>query len=64
MTKEQLKRANQAALPLILVIMGYIVVSMGGSIFAGGGNWHATLQFVMAIISIITSVIGFAICWH
>ncbi len=60
MTSEQYKKANKAALPILLIIMGYIVLTMGGSVITGNGSWKTIVQLIAAVAAIIICIVSFA----
>lgn len=63
MTKEQIKRANGAVFPIIMIIMGYLLLTLG--VYAltsqGGATWKTYLQIVVAIVTIIITIIAYTV---
>lgn len=63
MTEQQYKRANTAIFPVILIIMGYIAVTMVLAATVGGtGTWKIWVQFVAALLAIIIMIVAFITC--
>lgn len=60
MTEEQYKRANSTVFPVILIILGYIAVSMILFTLSSGATWKTWLQFVAAVVGIIVSIASYA----
>lgn len=59
MTEEQYKRANSAIFPVIMIILGYIAISMILFAASSGATWKTWLQFVAALIGIIASIAAY-----
>lgn len=57
MTNNQYKRANGVVFPIILVIMGYIVLSLGMFFLSGKAQWQTYLQVITALVGIVVCVI-------
>lgn len=63
MTEQQYKRANTAIFPVILIIMGYIAVTMVLAATVGGtGTWKIWVQFVAALLAILIMIVAFITC--
>lgn len=63
MTEQQYKRANTTIFPVILIIMGYIAVTMVLAATVGGtGTWRIWVQFAAALLAIIIMIIAFITC--
>ena len=56
MTINQYKQANKVVFPVLLVIMVYIVFSLGAHIATGNTEWQAYAQCVSAAIAIVVCV--------
>lgn len=59
MTEEQYKRANGAVYPVIVVILGYIAVSMLMWTNSSGATWKTWLQLAAAVIGILIATAAF-----
>ena len=59
MTEEQYKRANSAIFPVIVIILGYIAVSMILFTISSGSSWRTWVQFVAAGIGLIVSAVAY-----
>ena len=59
MTEDQYRRANGIAFPVLMVILGYVALSMGASVLAGKGGVKVILQAIVAIVAIIVSIVVF-----
>ena len=59
MTEDQYRRANGIVFPVLMVILGYIALSMGDSVLAGKGGVKVILQGIVAIVAIIVSIVVF-----
>lgn len=57
MTEEQYKRANGAVYPVILMIFGYIAVSMIMWANSKGATWRTWAQLIMSILVILVSTV-------
>lgn len=55
MTKEQYKRANSAVFPIIIIIYGYIIISMVLWAVSRGGTWRTWLQLAVSALVILIS---------
>jgi methyl-accepting chemotaxis protein len=63
MNENQLKRANSVVFPVILVIVGYVFVSLLAYILNSDASlvtWKSYLQFISSILAIIVSVVLYA----
>lgn len=56
MTEEQYKRANSAVFPGVVIILGYIAVSMVLFALSASTTWKTWLQFIAALAGLIISV--------
>jgi len=55
MTEEQYKRANGAVFPIILIIFGYIALSMVAWAASKGATWRTWVQLVVSVFVILIS---------
>lgn len=55
MTEEQYKRANGAVFPIIMIIYGYIALSMVMWAFSQGATWRTWLQLGVSILVMLVS---------
>lgn len=60
MTEEQYKKANSAVFPVIMVILGYIAVSMLMWANSNGATWRTLVQLVVSVIALIIVIIAYA----
>lgn len=60
MTEEQYKKANGSVFLIIMVILGYFVLSMILSVLAGGEILRPAIQLAASAAAMIVSAIGFA----
>ncbi|MDE5597076.1 MAG: hypothetical protein K2J04_04530, partial [Lachnospiraceae bacterium] len=58
MTEEQYKRVNGAIYPIVMVILGYIGISMLLWALSNGASWNTLAQLISSVIAmvIITAV--------
>ncbi|MCM1252459.1 MAG: methyl-accepting chemotaxis protein [Clostridium sp.] len=58
MTEEQYKRVNSAMFPVVMIIIGYIALSMLLWAFSNGASWNTWAQLISSVIAmvIITAV--------
>lgn len=61
MTEEQYKRANGAVFPVIVVILGYIAITMILLITSNTATWRTWLQLISAVIGLIVAAASFII---
>ncbi len=59
MTEQQYKRANGAIFPVILIIIGYIALSMLFFAAYAGATWKTWLQFGVAMIAIAVVIAAY-----
>lgn len=59
MTEEQYKRANGAVFPIVMIILGYIAVSMVLWAMSNAPTWRTGAQLCAAVAAIIISVIAY-----
>lgn len=59
MTEEQYKRANGAVFPIVMIILGYIAVSMVLWAMSNTPTWRTGAQLGAAVAAIIISVIAY-----
>ncbi len=59
MTKEQYKRANSAVFPIIIIIYGYIAISMILWAVSQGGTWRTWMQLTVSVLVILISAGGY-----
>jgi len=57
MTQEQYKRANSAVFPGVVIIFGYIAVSMGLFALSASITWRTWVQLLSAVCGLIVSVV-------
>ncbi|MBD5468760.1 MAG: chemotaxis protein [Lachnospiraceae bacterium] len=57
MTEEQYKRANGTVFPVVVIILGYIAVSMLLFAMSGTATWRTWVQFLSALGGLIISVV-------
>lgn len=53
MTSNQYKRANRVVFPVLIVIMGYIILSLGAFILSGMADWQTYVQIAASTVGII-----------
>lgn len=58
MTQRQYREANSAIFPVIMVIMGYFILSLAGAA-AMGINWRVGVQLISAVLAVIVSIVAF-----
>lgn len=56
MTKEQYKAANSKIFPVIMIILGYFLITFLLSIISGKGSWRVWVQIVFTLSSILVSI--------
>lgn len=59
MTEEQYKRANGAVFPIVMIILGYIALSMVLWAMSNTPTWRIGVQLVAAVAAMIISVIAY-----
>jgi len=60
MTPKQYRQANGKIFPVIIVILGYFIVTLGAFVaVSGGGNPRTYVQLVTAIVAVIVSSVMF-----
>lgn len=59
MTEEQYKRANGAVFPIVMIILGYIAVSMVLWAMSNTPTWRTGAQLCAAVAAMIISVIAY-----
>ena len=59
MTNEQYRRANRHALPVILILLGYMVFMMVGVILEGKGIGATYFQLILNIVCFIVVLVTF-----
>ncbi len=59
MTEKQYKRANGVVFPVLIVVLGYFVLSMLATVATGGGSWRTVVQMLFSIAAIVVTIIGF-----
>lgn len=59
MTEQQYKRANSAVFPVIVIILGYIAVSMILWAATSESTWRTWLQLISAVAAILISAIAY-----
>lgn len=59
MTNEQYRRANRHALPIILILLGYMVFMMAGVILEGKGIGATYFQLILNIVCFIVVLVTF-----
>lgn len=59
MTEEQYKRINGAIYPVVLIILGYIAVSMILWAVTSAGTWKTWVQLISAVAGILISTVAF-----
>lgn len=59
MTNEQYRRANRHALPVILILLGYMVFMMAGVILEGKGISATYFQLILNIVCFIVVLVTF-----
>lgn len=61
MTEQQYKRANGAVFPGVVIILGYIAVSMLLFAITSSPTWRTWLQFFSAVVGLIVSIAAYVI---
>lgn len=61
MTEEQYKRANGTVFPVVVIILGYIAVSMLLSTISNAATWRTWVQFLSALGGLIVSGVFYII---
>lgn len=56
MTKEQYRVANSKIFPVIMIILGYFLITFLLSIISGKGSWRVWVQIVLTLSSILVSI--------
>ncbi len=59
MSSNQYKRANKVVFPVLIVIMAYIVLSLGAYILKGLADWQTYVQVVASVVGIVVCVVLF-----
>lgn len=59
MTREQYRAANTRIFPVIIIILGYFLITFLLSILSGQATWRIWIQLIFAITAIVVSVIAF-----
>ncbi len=59
MSRAQYKAANTKIFPVIMIILGYFLITFLLALLAGQGTWRVWVQLVFAIAAIVVSVIAF-----
>ncbi|MBD5462126.1 MAG: hypothetical protein HDR24_03560, partial [Lachnospiraceae bacterium] len=59
MSSNQYKQANKVVFPVLIVIMGYIVLSLGAYILKGSADWQTYVQVVASVVGIVVCVVLF-----
>lgn len=59
MTKEQYKKANSTVYPILVIILGYFVLSMIAWMFTASGTWQTFLQLGVSAAAIIICTAAF-----
>lgn len=59
MTSKQYRQANGALYPVILVILGYFVLTLAAHVLVSGGNFKVYIQLTVSTLAIIFSTILF-----
>lgn len=57
MTEEQYKKANGAVFPILVIILGYIAVSMLMWANSAGGTWRTWTQLATSIVALLMVVV-------
>ena len=57
MTEEQYKRANGAVFPGVVIILGYIALSMLLFVASNGATWKVWVQFAAALVGLIVAIV-------
>lgn len=56
MTKAQLRKANGTVFMVLVIIMGYIVLTLLGAVLVGNVTSKVLIQLVVGVISLVTSI--------
>jgi len=59
MTEEQYKRVNSAIYPVVVIILGYIAISMILWAVTNGGTWKTWIQLISSVAGILISTIAY-----
>ena len=61
MTKEQYRKANGAVFPVVVIILGYLSLSLVLFFLASAGNatWKSWLQLITFIAALIVAIVGY-----
>ena len=60
MTKEQYRVANSKIFPVVMIILGYFLITFTLSIIAGNHTWKIWIQIGFTIFSILISILALA----
>lgn len=59
MTREQYRAANTRIFPVIMIILGYFLITFLLSMLAGQATWRVWVQLIFTIIAVIISIAAF-----
>ena len=59
MTPKQYRQANGATYPVIVVILGYFILTLLAFVFISGGNARTWIQLIVAILAVVISTVMF-----
>lgn len=59
MTREQYRAANTRIFPVIMIILGYFLITFLLSLLAGQATWKVWIQLIFTITAVIVSIIAF-----
>lgn len=56
MTKEQYKAANSKIFPVVMIILGYYLITFLLSILTGNSTWRVWIQIGVSLVAVLVSV--------
>lgn len=61
MTKEQYKKANSTVYPVLMVILGYFILTLIAHLLSVGAAWKVMVQLGTDIVAVIVSTVMFLV---
>ena len=59
MTEKQYRKANGALFPVLMILFGYLMVTLIGASAVGRASASTIIQLIVTILSIVVSIIAF-----